>query len=175
MLPAAYVPPACHGVPTLLVEKFSGTEAPESGTLRVTTDGDGHGVVLHLGGDAHVLDGEEARALRAALDDALHRVTEFTHTTGEHRPDGSYVVSRRRASSSGHRAVFESFGAVRALYDDLPAAFTAEDVTRATGGRRHMLVWHLAEHPSFDCRIVARQPLTARKGDGDTTGGSGED
>jgi hypothetical protein len=124
-------------------------------------------VVLHLGDETHVLDGDEARALRTALGDALHRVTEFTHTTGEHRPDGSYVVSRRRASSSGHRTVFDDFGEVRALYDELPTEFTAEHVERVTGGRRHMLVWHVAEHPAFDCRIVSRQPLTARKGRGD--------
>ncbi len=126
---------------------------------------------MRLGDDSHVLDAAEARTLRSALDDALHRVTEFTHTTGEQRPDGSYVVSRRRASSSGHRRVFDSFAALRARYDALPETFTADDVEWATGGRRHMLVWHVAEHPEFDCRIVKRQPLTARKGERQTSDG----
>nr|WP_305794600.1 hypothetical protein [Halomarina rubra] len=103
--------------------------------------------------------------MRGALDDALYRVHEFTHTTGEHRPDGSYVVARRRASSAGHRKVFADADAVRRCYDELPEAFTAEDVTCASGGRRHMLVWHFAEHPGYDCEIVSRQPLTARKGE----------
>lgn len=130
-------------------------------------------MVLRLGEDTHVLDTVEARSLRSALDDALHRVTEFTHTVGEHRPDGSYVVSRRRASSSGHRRVFDSFADLRGRYDGLPDTFTAADVTWATGGRRHMLVWHVAEHPDFDCRIVERQPLTARKGDGTSESAAG--
>jgi hypothetical protein len=34
-----------------------------------------------------------------------------------------------------------------------------------TGGRRHMLVHHFAEHPNFDCELTKRQPLTARKRD----------
>jgi hypothetical protein len=113
------------------------------------------------------LSSNEARDLRAALDDALYRTEAFTHTVCEHRPDGSYVVARRRADSSGHRKVFDSFTALRELYDQLPYEFTAEDVGHVglTGGRRHMLVHHLAEHPDFDCTLVRRQPLTARKGD----------
>jgi hypothetical protein len=61
--------------------------------------------------------------------------------------------------------VFESFAALRRAYDRLPAEFTAADVeqTGVTGGRRHMLVHHFAEHPAFDCELVKRQPLTARK------------
>lgn len=121
-------------------------------------------VTLALGEDRHVLSHGDARQLRAALDDALYQVQEFTHTTGEHRPDGSYVVARRRASSSGHRKVFEDAHAVQSCYEALPEEFTAEDVTCASGGRRHMLVWHFAEHPGYDCEIVSRQPLTARKG-----------
>lgn len=38
-----------------------------------------------------------------------------------------------------------------------------------------MLVHHLAEHPTFDCSLVANQPLTARKvvaGDVETEEGS---
>nr|WP_321112353.1 hypothetical protein [Halorussus salinisoli] len=86
-------------------------------------------------------------------------------TVGSHREDGSYVVSRRRAESAGHRKVFESFAELRRLYDRLPGEFTAADVERTglTGGRRHMLVHHLAEHPAFDCELAKRQPLTARK------------
>jgi len=71
--------------------------------------------------------------------------------------------------------VFESFEVLARLYDRLPRTFTAEDVGRTglTGGRRHMLVRHLAEHPAFDCELARRQPLTARKrpdGDGGETG-----
>jgi hypothetical protein len=102
-------------------------------------------------------------------------------TAGTHREDGSYVVERRHADSSGHRKVFESFASLRRLYDRLPEAFTAEDVQRTglTGGRRHMLVHHFAEHPAFDCGLEKRQPLTARKRDGgktevgDSGGGTG--
>lgn len=91
--------------------------------------------------------------------------TEFFRTAGEHREDGSYVVSRRGADSAGHRKVFESFEHLRRLYGRLPAEFTAEEVGRSglTGGRRHMLVRHFAEHPAFDCQLVSRQPLTVRK------------
>lgn len=86
-------------------------------------------------------------------------------TVGVHREDGSYVVARRSADSSGHRKVFDSFATLRRLYDRLPEEFAAGDVERPglTGGRRHMLVHHFAEHPTFDCELVKRQPLTARK------------
>ena len=40
---------------------------------------------------------------------------------------------------------------------------TAVEHAGLTGGRRHLLARHLAEHPAFDCELVARQPLTARK------------
>ncbi|SEO72926.1 hypothetical protein SAMN04487948_104408 [Halogranum amylolyticum] len=61
--------------------------------------------------------------------------------------------------------MFASFAELRRLYGRLPTEFTAEDVGRSglTGGRRHMLVRHLAEHPAFGCELVSRQPLTARK------------
>jgi hypothetical protein len=61
--------------------------------------------------------------------------------------------------------VFESFEALRRLFDRLPAEFSAEDVSRTgiTGSRRHMLVRHFAEHPAFDCDITRRNPLTAEK------------
>ncbi len=67
--------------------------------------------------------------------------------------------------------MFERVEALERLYDRLPDSFTAEDVGRTglTGGRRHMLVWHFAEHPGFDCELVSRQPLTVEKHD-DATG-----
>jgi len=90
---------------------------------------------------------------------------EYLYTAGEHRADGSYVVSRRSAYSSGNEKVFGSFGAVERLFERLPEEFTAEDVgcTGITGSRRHMLVRHFAEHPAFDCTIGSRNPLTAEK------------
>jgi hypothetical protein len=61
--------------------------------------------------------------------------------------------------------VFDGFRRVERLYQRLPERFTAEHVGRTglTGGRRHMLVRHLVEHPAFDCDLVGRQPLTAEK------------
>ena len=61
--------------------------------------------------------------------------------------------------------MFERFTALERLYRRLPDEFTAEEVGRSglTGGRRHMLVRHFAEHPAFDCELVSRQPLTVRK------------
>ncbi|WP_132059585.1 DUF7528 family protein [Halorussus amylolyticus] len=122
---------------------------------------------MTVAGDSHELSRAEADRLRAALGEALTERREFVRTVGTHREDGSYVVARRRADSSGHRKVFESFAALRRLYDRLPSEFTAEDVGRTglTGGRRHMLVHHFAEHPGFDCELSKRQPLTGRKRD----------
>jgi hypothetical protein len=95
----------------------------------------------------------------------LSRREEFLRTVGEHREDGSYVVSRRGVDSAGHSKVFERFAALRRLYDRLPGEFTAEDVGRSglTGSRRHVVVRHFAEHPAFSCELVRRQPLTVRK------------
>lgn len=83
-------------------------------------------------------------------------------------------MSRRGADSAGNAKVFESFDALRRLYDRLPDEFDADDVGRSgiTGSRRHMLVRHFAEHPGFDCRIASRNPLTACKAD--EVGGSNE-
>jgi hypothetical protein len=116
-------------------------------------------------GETHRLDRATAQSLRDALTDALVGREEYLHTAGEHRADGSYVVERRAADSAGHRKVFERFGELRTLFAELPREFTATDVDEdtATGGRRHLLVRHLAEHPAFDCELAARQPLTARK------------
>ena len=108
------------------------------------------------------------------MSNALTRTTEYVHTTGTHREDGKYVVARRGADSAGHEKVFESFDACEHLYERLPASFTAEDVEQSglTGGRRHMLVWHYAEHPAFDCELASRQPLTVEKTtDGDEADG----
>lgn len=120
---------------------------------------------MRVDGETHVLDRTEAVDLRDVLDDALTRTREFVHTSSRHREDGAYVVERRGADSAGHRKVFESFDACRRLYDRLSEEFVAADVTRTgvTGGRRHMLVWHFVEHPTFDCELASRQPLTAAK------------
>lgn len=122
-------------------------------------------MAVAVGGDELVLTRRQADQLREALADALTARHEFLHTVGEHRADGSYVVERRGADSAGHRKVFDSFEALRRLYRRLPEEFTAETVGRTglTAGRRHMLVWHLAEHPAFDCALASRQPLAARK------------
>jgi hypothetical protein len=121
-------------------------------------------VVITVDGEDHALDRAAAERFHGELAEALHTIREFVHTAGERRPDGSYVVSRRRAESSGHSKRFDSFGALRAVYDALPREFRAADVTAASGGRRHLLVRHFAEHPAFDCELAREQPLTARKG-----------
>lgn len=120
---------------------------------------------MTLAGERHELTRAEADELRTALGEALTERREFVQTVGQHREDGSYVVARRRANSTGHRKVFESFDALVRLYERLPDEFTAEAVgqTGLTGGRRHMLVHHFAEHPAFDCELARRQPLTAEK------------
>ncbi|WP_089867903.1 DUF7528 family protein [Halogranum rubrum] len=122
-------------------------------------------MVVELDGEEFRLSRSEAVELREALGEALHQRVEFFRTAGEYREDGSYVVARRSANSAGHSKVFERFAELEELYERLPTEFTADDVGRTglTGGRRHMLVRHLAEHPAFDCELVSRQPLTARK------------
>ncbi|MFB6123740.1 MAG: hypothetical protein ABEJ78_09820 [Haloferacaceae archaeon] len=107
----------------------------------------------------------DAADLQAAIGDALTEKREFFRTAGEYRADGSYVVSRRGAESTGNEKVFRGFDELRRLYERLPATFTAEDVGRSgiTGSRRHMLIRHLAEHPAFDCDVSSRSPLTATK------------
>jgi hypothetical protein len=154
-------------------------DAPDSrqptatATAAATTTTDGTAVVVELDGTRRELSRADARSLRDALSDALTERREFLHTAGEHREDGSYVVERRNADSAGHRKVFERYAEIRRLFERLPAEFTAADVghTGLTGGRRHMLVRHFAEHPAFDCELASRQPLTARKTDasGDDT------
>lgn len=130
-------------------------------------------MVLKLDGEEYRLSRSDAAALRDSLGSALAQRREFLRTAGEHREDGSYVVSRRSANSAGHSKVFRSFDELERLYGRLPAEFTAEDVGRTglTGGRRHMLVRHVAEHPVFDCELVSRQPLTVRKNSAGSTDG----
>ncbi|WP_231182618.1 hypothetical protein [Haladaptatus sp. DYF46] len=126
---------------------------------------------LTVSGETYDLTRREADRLREALGRALTERREFFRTAGEYRDDGSYVVSRRGADSAGHRKVFERFDALVDLYERLPGTFTAEEVGERglTGGRRHILVHHLAEHPDFDCELVSHQPLTGRKADEGTT------
>ncbi len=107
--------------------------------------------------------------MRDDLTAALTGCREFVRTAGEHRPDGSYVVSRRGADSAGNAKQFRDFRTITALYERLPERFDASAVGAAagddavSGSRRHLLVRHFAEHPAFDCELVAEQPLTAEK------------
>jgi hypothetical protein len=141
-----------------LVEKFSG-----SPDLRAERRGDR--VVLDVDGDELLLSREQADQLRESLDDALTARETFLNTEGVHRSDGSYVVARRGADSAGNRKVFECFGALRRLCDRLPERFTADDLSASglTAGRRHMVLWHLVEHPAFPVELASRQPLTGEK------------
>mgnify|MGYP000053041188 CR=1 FL=1 len=126
-------------------------------------------MVLSLPDGEHRLSREVATALRDELTAALTGRREFVRTAGEHRPDGSYVVSRRGADSAGNAKQFRDFRTITALYDRLPEQFDASAVGAAaddsavSGSRRHLLVRHFAEHPAFDCELVAEQPLTAEK------------
>lgn len=151
---------------TWLIEKFcSSTESSESVSSVPSAESDGDTVRVTVGGRTHVLDRARAEELRSELEDALEEQLAFVHTTGEHRRTGEYVVERRGAESAGHRKVFPSFDALQRLYDRLPDAFTAEDLTRSglTAGRRHMVLWHFVEHPGFECTLSSRQPLTVEK------------
>ena len=135
----------------------------------------GDAVEVTVDGETLALSRQDADRLREALGRALTERREFLHTVGERRDDGSYVVARSSADASGHRKVFESFDALARRYDSLPREFTAEAVgeTGLTGSRRHMLVHHFAEHPAFDCELVARQPLTVQKRGDSTTDARG--
>ena len=78
------------------------------------------------------------------------------------------MVSRRAADSAGHQKRFRDFRALERLYERLPAKFDAGAVgdvggEGVSGTRRHLLVRHFAEHPAFDCELVAEQPLTVEK------------
>lgn len=145
-----------QGVPTLRIE-FSASDV--SVTAGVDT------VTVTIDGQRHELSRDTATELSDAIADALVSREEFFRTAGEHRADGSYVVSRRGADSAGNQKVFASFDELRRLYGRLPDEFTADDVGRTgiTGSRRHLLVRHFAEHPAFDCRTVSQNPLCAAK------------
>lgn len=125
----------------------------------------GDRVAVSVDGDELLLSREDADELRECLEDALTARETFLNTEGVHRADGSYVVERRGADSSGNRKVFDDFDALRRLYGRLPEEFTAEDLSASglTAGRRHMVLWHFVEHPGFACELASRQPLTARK------------
>lgn len=143
-----------------LVEKFPPSEF-------AATTANPCPISVTLDGRTYELSRNEAAELRKSLGAALASTHEFVHTTGEHRQDGTYRVARRGATTSGHSKVFESFEQLQQFYEQLPPEFTAKAVggSGLTGGRRHMLVRHLAEHPAFDCTLVSRQPLMVRKRD----------
>jgi hypothetical protein len=145
-----------------LVEKFSGS--PDN---RAERRGDRVVVTLDCDGDNDelVLSTDDAEQLRDSLTEALTARESFVNTAGVGRPDGIYVVERRGVDSTGNRKVFESFDALRRRCDRLPETFTAEDLsaTGLTAGRRHMVLWHLVEHPAFPVELASRQPLTAEK------------
>ncbi len=126
---------------------------------------DGRSVVITLGGEEPVLTREESVQLRDGLTGALTERQEFLRTACEYREDGTYVIERRHADSSGHRKVFDSFKKLKRLFDRLPRKFTANVVGRSglTGARRHLLIRHFVEHPRFECELVNRQPLTVEK------------
>ncbi|WP_232685968.1 DUF7528 family protein [Halobacterium zhouii] len=122
-------------------------------------------MVVTAAGDEFVLSPDAADELRGSLADALTARETFVNTAGVHRDDGQYVVERRGANSAGNSKVFDSFDSLRRLFGRLPEEFAAEDLSRTglTAGRRHMVLWHLVEHPQFPCELTSRQPLTGRK------------
>jgi hypothetical protein len=145
-----------NGVVSLRIE-FSGSD------VHVRSDADR--IAISIDGTTHELSREAASRLADAIGDAMASRREFFRTAGEHRADGSYVVSRRGADSSGNEKVFESFERLERLYERMPEEFDAEAVGRTgiTGSRRHMILRHFAEHPAFDCETVSRNPLRIEK------------
>ena len=123
------------------------------------------GVELSVDGDQFVLTRAAAAELRSAVGDALTERQSFARTAGVHRPDGSYVVERRNADATGNSAVFDSFEKLRRVFEGLPDRFAAQDVGCVTGSRRHMVVWHFAEHPAFPATLASRRPLACEKAD----------
>lgn len=120
---------------------------------------------VNVNGEQHTLSRAEAVELREEIGAALSEREEFFRTACEHREDGTYLVERRGAESAGNSTVFDSPGAARELFEGLPGRFGAGDLSAAdvTGSRRHMLVWHFAEHPGFACELASRNPLEAEK------------
>ncbi len=125
------------------------------------------GVAIAVGNEITRLDHGEATDLRSAIGTAASHRREFVRTAGEFRPDGTYAIERRGADSPGNAKVFPDFPAFERLYERLPRTFGAADLEPAdvTGSRRHLVVWHFAEHPGFDCVIESRRPLAVRKVD----------
>lgn len=107
--------------------------------------------------------------LTEALEEAATARQTFFRTACEHRADGTYVVERQGAESTGNSAVFDSFDAAKRLFTRLPDQFGADALDSAgyTGSRRHMLVRHFAEHPEFACDLASRNPLEVSKTDGE--------
>lgn len=107
--------------------------------------------------------------LAEAIEDAATARQTFFRTACKHRADGTYVVERRGAESTGNSAVFDSFDAAKRLFARLPDRFGSDALDRAgyTGSRRHMLVRHFAEHPDFPCELASRSPLEASKTGGE--------
>ncbi|MFB6070272.1 MAG: hypothetical protein ABEJ76_04550 [Halanaeroarchaeum sp.] len=131
----------------------------------MSVESDGGSILLTVDGETHRLSREAAAEIKTKVEDALTSRRTFFRTACEHREDGSYVVERRGADSTGNSTVFERYEEVRRLFDRLPEEFDAQDLDRAgiTGSRRHMLVRHFAEHPEFPCELTSRNPLTAHK------------
>lgn len=158
----------CTGVPPLLIAFYTGSVSVTAGSdgddIVVSVEGDSDGVVVSIGDHDCELDRADAATLRAAIGDAMADRRTFVRTACEYRPDGRYAVERRAGDDSAAK-VFEDIAAVEELYESLPDEFDAADIGRSgiTGSRRQLLVRHFAEQPSFDCRLVCRNPLTARK------------
>jgi len=142
-------------VPALLVA-FSDSDSVDAAAAA-------DGVELSLDGESVVLSRDAAVELRAAVRNALTERQPFERTAGIHRADGSYLVERRAAATTGNSAVFDSFDDLRGVFDELPERFVAEDVDCVTGSRRHMVVRHFAEHPAFPATLAARRPLACEK------------
>lgn len=144
-------------MPALLVA-FSDGDAVDAATAA-------DGVAVSVDGERFVLSRSAAAELRAAVGDALTERQAFERTAGVHRADGSYVVERRHAETTGNSAVFDSFEELRGVFDELPDRFVAEDLDCVTGSRRHMVVRHVTEHPAFPATLSSRRPLAGEKVD----------
>lgn len=138
---------------------------PDSDGTTPSVERRGGSVAITVDGKTLDVPVETVETLRDGLADALVDRESFFHTAGEHRPDGSYVVERTGADSTGNSKVFESFETLVRLAERLPDEVVADDFSRVglTGGRRHMVLWHLVEHPAFPFELASRQPLTATR------------
>lgn len=141
----------------------------------MNVESDADRIAISIDGTTHELPRDVASQLAEDIGDAMASREEFFRTAGEHRADGSYVVSRRGADSSGNAKVFDSFDRLKRLYERMPEQFDAEAIGRTgiTGSRRHMILRHFAEHPAFDCRTVSRNPLRIEKESQPTTSEEG--